>query len=378
MAHKKMAHRRTGSDEAARARQLSREDVRQPAQASAEQSSHEDIDRLSREGTEQLPRERRMRIRSRLQLALAFVLMGAVIAAGAFLPARIAESFDGLFLRRIEVQALVPEDEVLPVAAPLINRLKLLSAPHFELARLPLQTGGYLDDKTVRVVLDRELEELSARGLYPGHAPLTETKGVVRAEASLYVLAGQPNVNGIIWQIEFENDSLSGRICLDDESGKILSYLITYHNKIPSFDLFTEQSGERWMEYLGLDSNNLRFVEEKYDWSTDGAVPDSFAPSISLSDTIVFGKTDLSSNVIIIPTTRFRFLFEAGASPFEMYCEQFNDDVVTTVSLRIVSSKGEAGEDSPLDKLTDAPRDTSSEGGSTSSVGKLPEPRGTG
>jgi hypothetical protein len=314
-----------------------------------------------------------------LQLALAFVLTGVFIAAGAFLPARIAEAFDSLFLRKIEVQTLAPEDEMLPVATPLINRLKLLSAPSSELETLPLKTGGYLDDKTVRDVLDRELEELRARSLYPEYTSLKETNTDIYAEAGLYVLAGQPNINGIIWRIEFANDAFACHLCLDDESGKILSYSIRYNHVSPR-DFFTERSGERWMEYLGLESDKLRLLEETDGQSVDGVEPDSFAPSVSLSDTLVFGKTDVFTDpiTVTIPITRFRFLFEAGTSPLEMYCEQFNDDVGTLISLRIVSSTWVAGEGSSLDGLTDKFGDTSSEGETASSVGKPPESLGTG
>jgi hypothetical protein len=364
MTHKTMAHRREDSGEAARVKQPSREGVGQPSQTRGGQPSSKN----------------RMRIRSMLQLALAFALTGALIAGGAFLPARIAEAFDSLFLRKVEVQALAPESEVLSVATPLINRLKLLAAPHFELASLPLQTGGYLDEKTVWEALDRELEELSARGLYPSAASFAETKGVVHAEASLYVLAGQPNVNGIIWRIEFANDNFLGQVCLDDESGKILSYSIRY-NYVWSKGFFTERSGERWMEYLGLESDKLRLLEETDGQSADGAKPDSFAPSVSLSDTLAFGKTDVFTDpiTVTIPITRFRFLFEAGTSPLGMYCEQFNDDVGTLISLRIVSSTWVAGEGSSLDGLADKfGGDTSSEGETASSVGKPPESLWTG
>jgi hypothetical protein len=293
-----------------------------------------------------------MRIRSILQLALAFVLMGALIAAGAFLPARIAESLDGLFLRKIEVQALAPEDEMPPVATPLINRLKLLSVSQFELETLPLKTGGYLDEKTVLDVLDRELEELNARWLYPGPMSPKERAKSVRAQASLYVLAGQPNISGIIWLIDFEDDYFSGRICLDDESGKILSYSIIY-TYASARDLFTERSGERWAEYLGLNSDNLRLAEETDESSVNGLEHLHEAATVSLGDSFVIGKTDIYAG--IVPEKRFRFLLEAGTSPLEIYCEQFNDERIMSFSLRIVSP-GQAGTATAvaLDKYAEA------------------------
>ncbi|MDR1184120.1 MAG: hypothetical protein LBK67_04920, partial [Coriobacteriales bacterium] len=104
---------------------------------------------------------------ARLRLILAFILLGAFIAAGAFLPARIANSLDDLLLKRAETPTPASDYEAPPTATPLINRLKLLSAPYSELMMLPLQTGGHLDREAIDEILDRELKDLRARGLYP-------------------------------------------------------------------------------------------------------------------------------------------------------------------------------------------------------------------
>jgi hypothetical protein len=352
--HKRMAHRRESPDEA---------DVGQPSRESGGQPSSARSGQLSREGTGQPSREvasqppsarsgqppkKRMRIRSILQLILAFVLLGAVIAAGAFLPARIAESFDGLFLGKVKVQQLAPEDEMPPVTTSLVNRLKLLSRPYSELVWLALKTGGYLNETTVLDVLDRELDELCARGLYPRHASLNETKSDVYPMASLYVLAGQPNVNGIIWQIDFVNDAFSGRIHLDDESGKILSYSIKYDSVLP-MDLFTEQSGERWVEYLGLNSDNLQLVDETgkpLAADQESALDKELnTPVTPIYPDGVLGNSVLPGYDSIVDGAnsgkRLRFTVETGSLPLEFYCEQFGNERAAVFSLRVISPRTE-------------------------------------
>jgi hypothetical protein len=276
----------------------------------------------------------RARLQTRLHMALAFVLLGVLVAAGAFLPARIAERLDGLLLEKVEVQALAPDEVAPSVTTSLIDRLKLLSASPFELATLPLKTGGHLNEQTAQDAFGRELEELRARGLYPPpNAPSS-----VKAQAGLYALTGQPDVNGIIWTIDFEVPYCSGRAYLDDESGKILSYTVKYDT--PSVNLFTAQSGELWMDYLGLATDRLRLTEETGEPSENDTDYGLDEPAFSLGGSLVFEKTDALVGIVL--EKRIRFLLETGGSPLEISCEQFGDGRAAVASLRVASSKKDA------------------------------------
>jgi hypothetical protein len=300
---------------------------------------------------DQTPQKTRTPLRAKVQLTLAFILLGALIAAGAFLPARIANSFDSLLLDEIEVQALIPDDGLPSVTTPLIDRLKLLATPPSKLMVLPLQTGGHLDKETIGKILDRELDDLRARGLYPTNEMAQVSLGAhvpYTAEVSLYLLSTQPDVNGIIWEISFSDELFSSRFYLDDESEKVLGYSVTYQG--PAEDVFTEQSGERWMDYLGLTVGKLQVTKETGESATANGKHTLDAPDVSgdsaasSDDAAVSPKSAVASDgAVTIETTilekRFRFTLETKTSPLEFCYEQYRSGEMRSISLRIVSSK---------------------------------------
>jgi hypothetical protein len=311
------------------------------------------------------PHESGAPIRARLQLALAFTLLGVLIVAGAFLPARIADSFDSLLLEKVETQTLVSDYEIPPIATPLIDRLKLFETSDSDLMILPLQTGGHLDKETIGKTLDRELEDLRIRGLYPTEEMIEGASSAqtwYTADANLYIRPARLDVNGIIWTIALEGESFAAKFTLDDESEKVLGYSITY--KGPAEDMFTEQSGKRWMDYLGLSAGNLR-VTEKADaasWAEGNPLPVTppvtppvtfpVTPSVSENSAAAIEDSAVTENSVApkeadaeidsadctIPQKHLIFTLETKTSPLKFHCVQSCYEGETYFSLQFAPS----------------------------------------
>jgi hypothetical protein len=268
-------------------------------------------------------------MRTRLHLLVAFLLLGGLVALGAFLPGRIAERFDVLLLDKVELQELAADEERLPVTTPLINRIKLLAMHSSEVLTTRLETGGRLNSDTVRSVFDRELDELRSRGLYPTSEILESSSNTAlfSAWAVFCVVPTQPELNAVIWELRLVDTDLSASFYFDDESEKIISYEVNY--KIPGEPLFSAQSGEEWLAYLGLPSDGLQITQEEinpplYLEDREGVTTEINPPEEGISS--VEGKIDsavISSSIFI---NRFKFAIVKGTSTLDFFCEQRGDE----------------------------------------------------
>jgi hypothetical protein len=262
-------------------------------------------------------------MRTRLQLLVACILLGILVAAGALLPARIAAHLDGLLLDKVEMQALAPDEGMMPASATnsLIGRLRLLTLPGSEVLTTRLETGERLNRDAVWKALGRELDDLRARNLYlKGSPPIDKENAIVfGAEPMFCVVPTKPNLSGIIWEVEYLAPELTATFYLDDESERIISYSVRYEGLIE--ELFTEQSGRQWLDYLGLDAENLQVSQEDITLSHE-AVGDGIilTPPTSVD----------TSDAPVGPNPpevwkRFAFTLPAKPSPLQFYCEQLRD-----------------------------------------------------
>jgi hypothetical protein len=266
----------------------------------------------------------RTKMKARLQLIFAFALLGALVAAGALLPAQIAVRLDGLLLEKVEAQSLAPDESEnegdegegeLSAAVSLAERLGLFALSSPETLVIPVETGRNLSSETVREVLDRELEDLRARGLYPLSAPVASVSNIrTYSTANFYVLPSQPNANGIIWVVRFEDKQFSAEFFLDDESEKVLGYGLSYEGA--SEDLFVEQTGVLWMEYLGLPTDGVQVRGQE------------LAPPL---------ESDDSAQSLVLVQKRFLFTQEINGTALEFTCGQSSDGTWNSFSLSVNS-----------------------------------------
>jgi hypothetical protein len=290
-------------------------------------------------------------MRTRLQLVVAFCLLGALVVAGAFLPARIAAHLDGLLLDKVETQALAPDEGMLlaPATSSLIGRMKLFTLPHSEVLTTQLETGERLDRDTAWKALDRELDDLRARGLYLVEAPPLDRESALSFSAGpkLWVAPARPDLSGIIWEIQYMTPELSGAFYLDDESEKIISYSVKYEGVTEK--LFGEQSGERWLDYLEIDAEGLQVSQESSavplenagggsagaggagGGSAGGGALEPLAPTAAPVDSVGSGTVGFWE--------RFSFTLPAKLSPLRFYCGQHRDEAsgVSVVEITLLN-----------------------------------------
>ncbi|MDR2587757.1 MAG: hypothetical protein LBC23_05815 [Coriobacteriales bacterium] len=274
-----------------------------------------------------------MRMKARLQLVCAFALLGAFVAAGVFLPAQAAARLDSLLLEKVEAFPLASDESkgeegavgdavgdatgeaAPPEAAPLAEGLGLLALSSPETLVIQVETGRNLSSETVMEVLNREVDMLRARGLYPLSDTVATVSGArSSAIANFYVRPSQPDANGIIWVIHLEDKQFSADFFLDDESEKVLVYWLSYEGAFE--DLFAEQVGKQWLEYLGLSADGLEVKE------------DSFEPPL---------ESDASALPLVRTSRRFWFTQETNGAPLEFYCEQSTNGMRHSFSLSISS-----------------------------------------
>jgi hypothetical protein len=253
-----------------------------------------------------------MGMRTRLQLVVAFVLLGALVSAGALLPARIAEHLDGLLLDKVETQALAPDEEMPPSPAttPLAARIRLRTLPSSEVLSTQLETGKQLNEESIGKVLGRELDDLRARGLFPVGDLFIDKTNISSFEARpvFHVVPSQPDLNGIIWEVLVADPAVSGGFYLDDESGKIISFWVTYEG--PSEELISEQSGEQWLAYLELPADGLQVSQEPI------MSPEAYAGEVGHFTSV--DPPDVSGDIV----EQFNFVLPTEPFPLRFYCSQ--------------------------------------------------------
>jgi hypothetical protein len=263
----------------------------------------------------------KMKMKARLQLIFAFALLGALVAAGALLPAQIAARLDGLLLEKVEAQPFAPDENKdegeaePPAAASLAERLGLFALSSPETLVIQVETGRNLSSETVLEALNRELDDLRARGLYPLSAPVASVSNIrAYSTANFYVLPSQPDANGIIWVIRLEDKQFEAEFFLDDESEKVLGYGLSYEGA--SEDLFVEQTGTRWMEYLGLPADGVQ-VEGQ-----------NLVPPL---------ESDDPAQPVVLAQKRFLFTQEINGTALEFTCGQSSDGTRNSFSLNVNS-----------------------------------------
>jgi hypothetical protein len=288
-------------------------------------------------------------MRARLYLIVAFLLSGGLIVLGAFLPGQIAERFDALLLDKVELQALAPGEEALsdttprPTTAPLINRLKLLTMSPSEVLTTWLENGGRLNNETIREALDREMDELRSRDLYPTSKVLESSSSAMlfSARADFCVAPSQPDLNAIIWQLQLSSEDFSATFYLDDESEKIISYSVRY--MLSGEALFSARSGEDWLAYLGLPADGLQVTQEEDDFLKMEGGEEAKTEIVSPGEGVFSVDEKMDSAVGDSGTfmNRFRFTLAKGTSSLDFYCEQFGNKTESHFALELLLPKDE-------------------------------------
>lgn len=187
------------------------------------------------------------------KLILGAAAVALLIAAGTFLPGQLALGRDRVILGQVLSEPLDAAELSDYVNISMVDKAGLL-AQSAGVTFVTLNIGAEYNENTIRAKFLQELDKLHELRFYPlpaGEGPLSIGAGV-----TLYIQNDAPAINMIVWEINVRTDNLSGVFFMDDQTGKILSFMFTgsgYANYV-----YTEDMVKSWASYLGAEVRNVK------------------------------------------------------------------------------------------------------------------------
>lgn len=198
-----------------------------------------------------------MKTKLKYTLAIFFVLI--MVALSIALPSGIFAIQDKNIIGKInlEQQDIKSDSHQQPLS--IMDKLKFLG--NSSLSSLSLDQGKYFNKKTILPAALNEIKVLKKSGIFP---QIDDNINFEDGIAKLYISKDQPSKSLILWNITFYNKNATGTLFLDDETGKILMFLITKLNGVPQYEL-SKSTAETWGAYLGFDvkESHIKPVEDK-------------------------------------------------------------------------------------------------------------------
>ena len=182
--------------------------------------------------------------------AVAVILL---VAAGTFLPGEIALGRDRVILGQVRSEPLDAAELSDYVNISMVDKVGLL-AQSAGTTSVQLKIGAEYDQDTIRAKFLEELDKLYQQRFYP--LPVERGLTVAGSGVTLYIQNDAPAINMIVWEIEIRTDKGSGVFYMDDQTGKILSFIFSGAG---GEDLiYTEDTAKSWASYLGTEVRNIK------------------------------------------------------------------------------------------------------------------------
>lgn len=198
-----------------------------------------------------------MKTKFKYTLAIFFVLIMVALSIG--LPSGIFAIQDKNIIGKINLQQQDIKSDSHQQHLSIMDKLKFLG--NSGLSSLSLDQGKYFNKKTVLSAALNEIKALKKSGIFP---QIDDDINFEDGIAKLYISKDQPSKSLILWNITFYNKNATGTLFLDDETGKILMFLITKINGVPQYEL-SKSTAETWGAYLGFDvkESHIKPVNDK-------------------------------------------------------------------------------------------------------------------
>lgn len=191
-----------------------------------------------------------MKAKLKYIVVISFVLIMVALSIG--LPSGIFAFQDKNIIGKINLEQQNMQSDSHQQPLSIMDKLKFLGSSG--LSSLALDQGKYFNKKTILSAALNEIKALKKSGIFP---QIDDDINFEDGTAKLYISKDQPSKSLILWNITFYNKNATGTLSLDDETGKILMFVITKLNGVPQYEL-SKSTAETWGSYLGFD------VKESY------------------------------------------------------------------------------------------------------------------
>lgn len=173
-----------------------------------------------------------------------FVLLMIVLSIG--LPSGLFALQDKNIIGKVnlEEQNMVTVSYQQPLST--MEKIKLIGDT--SLKSLALDQGKYNNRQSIQTVALNEISTLKTIGILPG---IGGEINFYECTPQLYITTEQPSKSLILWNIRFNNENGYGTLAIDDETGKVLMFMVSKLIDVPLYEL-SEAKAQVWGKYLGF------------------------------------------------------------------------------------------------------------------------------
>ncbi|MCL1848066.1 MAG: hypothetical protein FWF83_00060 [Clostridiales bacterium] len=195
----------------------------------------------------------------------------ALIVAGSILPGALSLGRDSTILGKVQSEQLDEAELAEYINVSMVEKVGMLGQASGTLL-VPLNAGAMYSQDSIRDKYFEEMDKLCALRFFP--MVQRDTLDSFRAAATLYIQYDEPAISTIVWEVSIRTEGAEGVFCLDDQTGKILSF--AYEGDKGDGLAYQEGMVREWAAYLGAEVRNIkgRSREDVQGESTDEAVYD--------------------------------------------------------------------------------------------------------
>ena len=190
---------------------------------------------------------------------LTIALTSIFIVVGFFLPEWMISYKDQNIIGKVLFETIEPQKVVLDSEASMIEKIGLLRNYPQNVNRITLEMGTKFDLTSASERFLEEISVLTKLGLLPEIE--SSDKITVKIDVSLYSQKDEPSNSAMFWNIDFQKGEFSGNFYMDDNTGKIIQFIVIVPDKPLNID---KNAIESWSKYLGLKTQNIESQPETY------------------------------------------------------------------------------------------------------------------
>lgn len=200
---------------------------------------------------------------SSVKMIMSIMAVLGVILSGIFLPAVVSGIQDANMLEKVQSKEL----EKITVdynKISIIEKLRIIEQGEKKLYGSYDNSKVLSSNKNAIHSCVKEYDKLKEMGILPA-IPFNESKDFRVPSLELYFLEDSYSQFAFIWNISFSNEYGSGYICLDNETGKILTFMIKLANTNIDPVSHPKQIAKDMGKYLGLHVVKYTLDKNQYD-----------------------------------------------------------------------------------------------------------------
>lgn len=188
----------------------------------------------------------------------AITLTFIFILVGFFLPEWIVTHTDQSMMEKVGFETIEPQKIISDNETSMVEKIGLLRDYPQNVNRITLEMSTNFDWTSANAKFLEEILVLTKLGFLPEIE--TDDKTAVKIDVSLYAQKDDPSTSGVFWNIILRKDKFLGSFFMDDNTGKIMQFIVTTEDHLLSVE---NKSIEAWANYLGLEAQHINSQPKK-------------------------------------------------------------------------------------------------------------------